>query len=105
MVYITEFSPANNRRTRINASSHLELQARFGNLIELWRAWRQRSLERRMAAQFTDRDLWDVGLTRGDIHREFARPFWRTDGFDPRPTMGETTGRMPLRQGIIPRSR
>jgi hypothetical protein len=31
--------------------------------------------ERRLAAQFTDRDLWEVGLRRGDISREFARSF------------------------------
>ena len=28
----------------------------------------------------TDRDLWDVGLTRGDLYRELAHPFWRADG-------------------------
>jgi uncharacterized protein YjiS (DUF1127 family) len=53
---------------------------RIAFLGTLFRLWRQRSLDRRLAAQFTDRDLWDVGLTRGDIYREFARPFWRGDG-------------------------
>jgi uncharacterized protein YjiS (DUF1127 family) len=51
--------------------------AQFGALV---RMWRRRVRERRLAAQFTDRDLWDVGLTRGDVYREFARPFWRGDG-------------------------
>jgi uncharacterized protein YjiS (DUF1127 family) len=49
-------------------------------LAQLWRLWRQRSREQRYAAQFTDRDLWDVGLTRGDIYREFSQPFWQADG-------------------------
>lgn len=46
-------------------------------LAKLYRMWRQRTRDRRMAAQFSDRELWDVGLTRGDIHREFARPLWQ----------------------------
>ena len=52
----------------------------LASLRTLYRLWRQRAGERRLAAEFTDRDLWDVGLTRGDIYREFARPFWRGDG-------------------------
>jgi uncharacterized protein YjiS (DUF1127 family) len=52
----------------------------LASLRTLYRLWRQRTRERRLAAEFTDRDLWDVGLTRGDIYREFARPFWRGDG-------------------------
>ena len=51
----------------------------IASLRTLFRLWRQRNRERRLAAQFTDRDLWDVGLTRGDLHREFAHPFWRGD--------------------------
>jgi uncharacterized protein YjiS (DUF1127 family) len=53
--------------------------AQFGALV---RMWRRRVRERRLAAQFSDRDLWDVGLTRGDIYREFSRPFWRADAVD-----------------------
>ena len=49
-------------------------------LATLFQLWRQRARERRLAAQFTERDLWDVGLTHGDLYREFARPFWRVDG-------------------------
>jgi uncharacterized protein YjiS (DUF1127 family) len=56
--------------------------ARLAHLGALLRLWRQRALERRLAAQFSDRDLWDVGLTRGDIYREFSRPFWRADAVD-----------------------
>jgi uncharacterized protein YjiS (DUF1127 family) len=52
----------------------------IAHLDTLFRRWRKRVQERRLAAQFTDRDLWDVGLTRGDVYRELARPFWRADG-------------------------
>jgi uncharacterized protein YjiS (DUF1127 family) len=52
----------------------------IAHLGTLFRRWRQRERERRLAAQFTDRDLWDVGLTRGDVYRELARPFWRANG-------------------------
>ena len=48
--------------------------------MSLFRLWRQHARERRLAMQFSDRDLWDVGLTRGDIYREFARPFWQVGG-------------------------
>ena len=40
----------------------------------LFRLWRQRVRERRVAAQFTDRGLWDLALTRGDVARGFAQP-------------------------------
>ncbi len=53
-------------------------RASLGTLRRLWRQWRQRSFERRQAARFSDRELRDVGLTRGDIYREFSRPFWRS---------------------------
>jgi uncharacterized protein YjiS (DUF1127 family) len=57
--------------------------ARQGTLARLWCAWRKRAYERRQSRLFTDRDLWDVGLTRGDLYREFSRPFWRADWIDP----------------------
>jgi uncharacterized protein YjiS (DUF1127 family) len=42
----------------------------------LWRRWRQRNEERQQIMRFTDRELQDAGLTRGDVFRELARPFW-----------------------------
>lgn len=43
----------------------------------LIRQWQQRALERRVAAQFTDRGLWDLALSRGDVTRALSQPFWR----------------------------
>jgi uncharacterized protein YjiS (DUF1127 family) len=39
--------------------------------------WRQRYRSRHELAQWTDRDLHDVGLSRGDIVTEAEKPFWR----------------------------
>jgi len=36
-----------------------------------------RQHERRVLAELTDRDLHDVGLSRGDIYFEAEKPFWR----------------------------
>jgi uncharacterized protein YjiS (DUF1127 family) len=44
---------------------------------EVWRLWRRRVAEREQIARFTDRDLRDAGLTRGDVYRELAVPFWQ----------------------------
>ena len=41
-----------------------------GRLIGWWRQRRQLARERRLAMQLSDRDLRDLGLTRGDLHRE-----------------------------------
>jgi uncharacterized protein YjiS (DUF1127 family) len=50
---------------------------RHSRLVRLWRRWRQRIFERRLAAQFSDGDLRDIGLTRTDVNRELSRPFWK----------------------------
>lgn len=38
-------------------------------LIGWWRQRRRFVRERRLAMQISDRDLRDLGLTRGDLHR------------------------------------
>ncbi|TMJ53466.1 MAG: DUF1127 domain-containing protein [Alphaproteobacteria bacterium] len=39
--------------------------------------WRDRVPQRRDLAQWTDRDLHDVGLSWSDIALEVRKPFWR----------------------------
>jgi uncharacterized protein YjiS (DUF1127 family) len=39
-------------------------------LIDWWHQWRRLARERRLAIEISDRDLRDLGLTRGDLHRE-----------------------------------
>ena len=45
--------------------------------LVLGRRWHQRREDRQQIMRFTDRELQDAGLTRGDVFRELAQPFWR----------------------------
>jgi uncharacterized protein YjiS (DUF1127 family) len=49
----------------------------FAQLSETFHTWRERQRQRRELAQWTDRDLHDVGLSRSDIIHEAEKPFWR----------------------------
>ena len=49
----------------------------LAQLSEVVRIWRKRYRTRQELAQWTDRDLHDVGLSRGDIILETEKPFWR----------------------------
>ncbi len=40
-------------------------------------AWQERAAQRRQLAAMSDRMLRDIGLSRADVAREFAKPFWR----------------------------
>ena len=40
-------------------------------------SWRARVRERGELAALDDRMLKDIGLTRGDVYREYHKPFWR----------------------------
>ena len=46
-------------------------------LTETFHVWRDRRRQRRELAQWTDRDLQDVGLSWSDIAHEAEKPFWR----------------------------
>jgi len=46
-------------------------------LSDTLHTWRDRVRQRRELAQWTDRDLHDVGLSRSDITYEAEKPFWR----------------------------
>ena len=49
----------------------------LARLGETFHTWRQRYRARQELAQWTERDLHDVGLTRGDVAFETEKPFWR----------------------------
>jgi uncharacterized protein YjiS (DUF1127 family) len=49
----------------------------FAHLSETFHIWRDRVRQRRELAQWTERDLHDVGLSRSDIINETEKPFWR----------------------------
>jgi uncharacterized protein YjiS (DUF1127 family) len=48
--------------------------AQLGETVHVWaERWRQR----RELAQWTDRDMHDVGISWADVVREAEKPFWR----------------------------
>ena len=49
----------------------------WATLAETFHTWRQRYRARQELAQWTDRDLHDVGLSWSDIASEAEKPFWR----------------------------
>jgi uncharacterized protein YjiS (DUF1127 family) len=62
--------------------SHLPMINHHGSgllaqLSETLHVWRDRRRQRRELAQWTDRDLHDVGLSWSDIVHEAEKPFWR----------------------------
>ena len=48
--------------------------ARSAALLGLWA---QRMRDRTQLARLSDRDLHDIGLSRCDVDRLIAKPFWR----------------------------
>jgi uncharacterized protein YjiS (DUF1127 family) len=49
----------------------------LAQLSEKLHVWRERQRQRRELAQWTDRELHDVGLSWSDIVHEAEKPFWR----------------------------
>jgi uncharacterized protein YjiS (DUF1127 family) len=49
----------------------------FNQVGETLHVWQERWRARRELAQWTDRDLHDVGLSWSDIAHEAEKPFWR----------------------------
>ena len=49
----------------------------FTHWIAVARRWRRRAHERHLLAVLGPRGWSDLGLTRAEIEREVAKPFWR----------------------------
>jgi uncharacterized protein YjiS (DUF1127 family) len=49
----------------------------LSGLGELLQLWRQRYRARHELARWSERDLHDLGLSRGDVAFEIDKPFWR----------------------------
>jgi uncharacterized protein YjiS (DUF1127 family) len=62
--------------THESMTNHHEsgILARLGATLHLWR---ERRLQRRELARWSERDLHDVGLSWSDILYEAEKPFWR----------------------------
>jgi uncharacterized protein YjiS (DUF1127 family) len=52
-------------------------QSFLSQLAELIHVWRQRAAARRELAQWSDRELHDIGVSHGDAIYETSKPFWR----------------------------
>jgi uncharacterized protein YjiS (DUF1127 family) len=66
MAYITHHPVTN--------SQLLSVVPRLGALLRLWR---RRIRERDQLARLSERDLHDLGLSRGAVYAELRKPFWR----------------------------
>ena len=49
----------------------------LAQLGDTFHVWRERWRQRRELAQWTDRDMHDVGISWSDIAHEVEKPFWR----------------------------
>jgi uncharacterized protein YjiS (DUF1127 family) len=49
----------------------------WAQVEETIHTWQERMRNRRELAQWTDRDLHDVGVSRSDVMYETEKPFWR----------------------------
>ena len=49
----------------------------LAQLSETFHVWQERVRNRRELAQWTERDLHDVGVSWSDIANEAEKPFWR----------------------------
>jgi uncharacterized protein YjiS (DUF1127 family) len=65
--------PTLSRRDAL-ANAIPSLQKKF---VETLREWRHRSRSRRDLMTLSNRDLWDMRLTRAEAEQEASKPFWR----------------------------
>jgi uncharacterized protein YjiS (DUF1127 family) len=59
---------------RVTNYQPLSIAARLGAVLRLWR---RRARERNQLARLSERDLSDIGLSRGTVYAELQKPFWR----------------------------
>jgi len=52
-------------------------QSVLSRLAETLHVWQQRRESRRELAQWSDRELHDIGVSSGDAIYEASKPFWR----------------------------
>lgn len=63
--------------THPSMTNHHDAGGVFHHLGELLHVWRERRRQRQELAQWTDRDLHDVGLSWSEVVHEVEKPFWR----------------------------
>jgi uncharacterized protein YjiS (DUF1127 family) len=55
----------------------IRLSSVLAAIADAYANWHERSTQRRILARLDDRMLRDVGLSRADVEREVAKPFWQ----------------------------
>lgn len=68
-------TPTASRGTGLTVWDVLPMLRR--KLVQTVHEWRRRARSRRDLLQLSDRDLWDLCLTRADAEREASKPFWQ----------------------------
>jgi uncharacterized protein YjiS (DUF1127 family) len=53
------------------------VRGRLWTFVELILVWQDRARGRHALQQLDDRMLRDIGVTRADVERQRAKPFWR----------------------------
>jgi len=71
MTRIPNVSRAGNGLTIADAIAALR-----SRLFETIHEWRRRARSRHDLMKLSDRDLWDLRLTRVDAQQEASKPFW-----------------------------
>jgi len=46
-------------------------------MLKTFYVWQKRSAERRQMGQMSEHVLRDIGLSRKDLNKEVAKPFWK----------------------------
>ncbi len=62
--------------TRESMTNH-HVSTRPSSKADTLRVWWQRHQQRRELAQWTERDLHDLGLSWSEMQAEVDKPFWR----------------------------
>jgi len=57
--------------------TNYQLSSIVNRLVAQLRLWRRRARERSQLARLSERDLHDIGMSRGTVYAELQKPFWR----------------------------
>jgi uncharacterized protein YjiS (DUF1127 family) len=72
MSTVTHPSMTNHHASSVSSSAGL--LSRIGEVLH---TWRERHEQRSELTRWSERDIHDAGLSRGDVLYEASKPFWR----------------------------
>ena len=68
------------------------LPSAVSRIVAAMHGWLRHRAERRQLVGLNDDMLRDLGLSRGDVEREYARPFWSAVNYDALETTRRNSG-------------